>query len=139
MAGKVEKHLGLILSAAIKVTENDGREEVVRVEDDGAIHTAIPASQQSKYAQPTRGHAPAPGFGGTRAQPKQDSAFDINIVSVRNKLTKGKLRNKSHEEFIIRTRRKGQEDLFVARRYGDFTRLAQEVICASIPTREQVC
>jgi len=39
IAGKVEKHLGLVMSAAIKLTENGGREEVVRIEDDGKMHT----------------------------------------------------------------------------------------------------
>ena len=48
IAGKVEKHLGLIMSAAIKVTENQGREEVVRIEDDGSSHAAVPASQQDR-------------------------------------------------------------------------------------------
>ena len=60
-------------------------------------------------------------------QGKDDSAFSINVVSVRNIVVKGRVRNKAHEEFIIRTRRKGNADVFVARRYGDFTRLAETV------------
>ncbi|BGP17909.1 hypothetical protein JCM10213_003916 [Rhodosporidiobolus nylandii] len=129
IAGKVEKHLGLIMSAAIKLTENDGREEVVRIEDDGTMHTGLPASQDSGRGTP-------PGFGGvglgggrkrgqlTQAE-KKDEDFSINVVSVRNMVVKGRVRNKAHEEFIVRTRRKGQPDVYVARRYGDFVRLAE--------------
>lgn len=135
IAGKIEKHLGLVLSAAIKVVENDGREEVVRIVDDGSSHTALPASQESKYGtgSGTRSPPKSPvlaGFGkpsaGTEKQ-KEDETFSINIVAVRNTVTKSRMRSKTHEEFIIRTRQKGRDDVFVARRYGDFTRLAETV------------
>ncbi|GAA5856145.1 hypothetical protein JCM8547_003002 [Rhodosporidiobolus lusitaniae] len=122
IAGKVEKHLGLIMSAAIKLTENDGREEVVRIEDDGTSHTGAPASQEGLGGV---------GLGGTRKRgnlttaEKKDEEFSINVVSVRNVVVKGRMRSKSHEEFIVRTRRKGQPDVYVARRYGDFVRLAE--------------
>ncbi|GAA6024973.1 hypothetical protein JCM10207_008123 [Rhodosporidiobolus poonsookiae] len=123
IAGKVEKHLGLIMSAAIKLTENDGREEVVRIEDDGSMHTGLPASQ----SPPGMGGI---GLGGRRrgqatAAEKKDADFSINVVSVRNTVVKGRVRSKAHEEFIVRTRRKGQDDVYVARRYGDFVRLAE--------------
>ncbi|GAA6038123.1 hypothetical protein JCM8097_007558 [Rhodosporidiobolus ruineniae] len=127
IAGKLEKHLGLIMSAAIKLTENGGREEVVRIEDDGSMHTGAPASQ----AQEGSGMGGI-GFGGggkRRGNPTQseakDADFSINVVSVRNTVVKGRVRNKSHEEFIVRTRRKGMPDVYVARRYGDFVRLAE--------------
>ncbi|GAA5913816.1 hypothetical protein JCM6882_007707 [Rhodosporidiobolus microsporus] len=123
IAGKVEKHLGLIMSAAVKLTENDGREEVVRIEDDGTMHAGAPASQQEQSP---------PGLGfGTRKRgqlttaEKKDEEFSINVVSVRNVVVKGRVRNKAHEEFIVRTRRKGHDDVYVARRYGDFVRLAE--------------
>ncbi|GAA5913550.1 PX domain-containing protein [Sporobolomyces salmoneus] len=120
IAGKVEKHLGLVMSAAIKLTENGGREEVVRIEDDGSMHTAVPASQQQQG-----GGVPTKKRGNlTKADPKEED-FSINVVSVRNVVVKGRIKNKSHEEFIVRTRRKGQDDVFVARRYGDFVRLAE--------------
>ncbi len=48
------------------------------------------------------------------------------MVSVRNVVTKGRIRSRAHEEFIIRTRRGyGQPDIYVSRRYGDFARLAE--------------
>ncbi|KAL8276098.1 hypothetical protein RQP46_011480 [Phenoliferia psychrophenolica] len=108
------------MSAAVKVTENGGREEVVRIEDDGLAHSAVPASQQAQF-----GGGTARPVGSPSLQPKEDASFSINVVTVRNFVVKGRVRNKTHEEFIIRTRRKGNPDVFVARRYGDFTRLAE--------------
>ncbi|KAJ8292902.1 PX domain-containing protein [Rhodotorula toruloides] len=120
IAGKVEKHLGLVMSAAIKLTENDGKEEVVRIEDDGSMHAGAPATQQSGAAL----------VGMKRRGPltkleRADEEFSINVVSVRNRQTKSRMRIKRHEEFLVRTRRKGMSDVYVARRYGDFVRLAE--------------
>lgn len=130
IAGKVEKHLGLVMSAAIKLTENGGREEVVRIEDDGKMHTGLPASQQREkdgQVLPSMGNQNNKKRGNlTRADGKDDD-FSINVVSVRNVVVKGRIKNKSHEEFLVRTRRKGENDTFVARRYGDFVRLAETV------------
>lgn len=119
IAGKVEKHLGLIMSAAIKVTENEGREEVVRIEEDGTATAGVPASQ-SQAPERAKGAV-------AQAQVKTEEFFTINVVSVRNTVVKGRVRNKTHEEFIVRTRRTGEEDVFVSRRYGDFVRLAETV------------
>lgn len=130
-AGKVEKHLGLVMSAAIKLVENNGREEVVRIEDDGTARTGAPATQNM-----AGGAAPAELNGATVMMKKRGAlttaeraheVFSINVVSVRTKSTKSRMRSKKHEEFIVRTRRKGAEDVYVARRYGDFVRLAETV------------
>ncbi|GAA5978325.1 hypothetical protein JCM11641_004657 [Rhodosporidiobolus odoratus] len=129
IAGKVEKHLGLVMSAAIKLTENDGREEVVRIEDDGQLHTGVPASQQGRATPP--GGLGGIGLGGGRKRGQltqtedKEAEFSINVVSVRNIVVKGRVRSKTHEEFVVRTRRKGLEDVYVGRRYGDFVRLAE--------------
>ncbi|SCZ88744.1 BZ3500_MvSof-1268-A1-R1_Chr10-3g03075 [Microbotryum saponariae] len=120
---KIEKHLGLIMSAAIKLAENDGKEEVVRIEDDGSMQTAVPASQAPKFGTPSKANKVQ-----ALAKPPPEAAFSINIVSVRNSVVKGRVRNKSHEEFIIRTRQKGHKDVYVARRYGDFVRLADTML-----------
>ncbi|GJN92669.1 hypothetical protein Rhopal_005704-T1 [Rhodotorula paludigena] len=119
IAGKFEKHLGLVMSAAIKLTENGGQEEVVRIQDDGTSHTGAPATQASG------GLVAMKKRGGLTAVEGKDDDFSINVVSVRNQAVKKKLRLKVHEEFIVRTRRKGQSDVYVARRYGDFVRLAE--------------
>lgn len=121
IAGKVEKHLGLVMSAAIKLTENGGKEEVVRIEDDGSMHTGAPATQQPSGAALVGMKRRGPLTKLERA----DEEFSINVVSVRNRQTKGRMRIKRHEEFLVRTRRKGMSDVYVARRYGDFVRLAE--------------
>jgi len=51
------------------------------------------------------------------------SGWDINVAGVRVTTTKGKLRHHKHAEFILRIKRKGELEHFVARRYGDFSRL----------------
>jgi hypothetical protein len=104
IAGKIEKHLGLILSSAIKLSENDGKEEVVRV------------------AEPRE-----PGKPRSASPHHREKVFDVNVVTVRNVVNKGRVRKKVHEEFIIRVRRKGQQDVHVSRRYRDFMQLAESV------------
>ncbi|CAE7142361.1 unnamed protein product [Rhizoctonia solani] len=64
----------------------------------------------------------AEAAGGKRAE-----VFDVNVVAVRAITDKGRVRSKVHEEFVIRTRRTGQPDVFVSRRYGDFKSLADEL------------
>ena len=76
--------------------------------------------------------------------------FDVNVVGVRSVTEKGRVRSKNHDvrtitrfglnyvkasfpgiadtqEFFVRTRRTGVNDVYVARRYGDFRRLAEEL------------
>lgn len=128
VAGKVEKHLGLVMSAAIKLSENGGREEVVRIEDDGTMHTGAPATQEQATANvPNAGLVMMKKRGALTTVERHDEVFSINVVSVRTATTKSRMRTKKHEEFIVRTRRKGIEDVYVARRYGEFVRLAETV------------
>ena len=127
LAGKVEKHLGLIMSAAIKIRENGGKEEVVRIQDDGTASSAVPASQQAAFGggASSNSGSKSPALGSAKQTKVED--FAINVVAVRNATVKGRVRNKVHEEFIVRTRKAGQADVYVTRRYGDFTRLADTV------------
>lgn len=128
VAGKVEKHLGLVMSAAIKLVENNGREEVVRIEDDGTSHAGAPATQQKAANEPNAGLVMLKKRGALTMVERADEAFSINVVSVRTQSTKTRMRTtKKHEEFIVRTRRKGEADIYVARRYGEFVRLAETV------------
>ncbi|GAA5879573.1 hypothetical protein JCM3774_000289 [Rhodotorula dairenensis] len=125
VAGKVEKHLGLVMSAAIKLVENNGREEVVRIEDDGTSHTGAPATQKAAN-EPNAGLVMLKKRGALTVVERADEAFSINVVSVRTQSTKTRMRTtRKHEEFIVRTRRKGEPDVYVARRYGEFVRLAE--------------
>ncbi|KAK4051758.1 hypothetical protein OIO90_004582 [Microbotryomycetes sp. JL221] len=127
VSSKFEKHLGLVMSAAIKLKENEGREEVVRVEDDGQIRNALPATQTNRYSH-QQSHQTQSSIDSTNTKSMnsttKEEEFSINVVSVRNFIVKGRVRNKTHEEFIVRTRQRGHQDVYVARRYGDFKRLA---------------
>ncbi|RAK78655.1 PX domain-containing protein [Aspergillus fijiensis CBS 313.89] len=49
--------------------------------------------------------------------------WDINVAAVRVTSVRRTVRYHQHAEFIIRVRRDGKQDTFVARRYGDFSRL----------------
>ncbi|KAH8923015.1 hypothetical protein BT69DRAFT_1334221 [Atractiella rhizophila] len=122
--GKVEKHLGLIVSAAIKVNDNNGAEEVVRVTSTshpfGARHQA---STGPVYE--TESLSINVGALSSNASESEQS-FSVNVVTVRNIVTKGRVRNKHHEEFIIRTKSKDGE-VYVSRRYGDFLKLSEEL------------
>lgn len=123
IAGKLEKHLGLVMSAAVKLTENGGKEEVVRIDEHGEFHSGAPATQASAATVGMKKR------GALTVVEGKDDDFSINVVSVRTQAKKSRMRIKTHEEFIVRTRRKGQSDVYVARRYGDFVRLA-ETVCA---------
>jgi len=118
ITGKFEKHLGLILSAAIKMTDNGGKEEVIRISDyfDGQGNP-LPQNPQAGKSLP-----PIP-----RSVIEKDMIFSVNVVTVRTIVVKGRLRNSSREEFLIRTVRKGYPDLYVSRRYGAFYKLAENL------------
>ncbi|KAI9374751.1 hypothetical protein BJX61DRAFT_540455 [Aspergillus egyptiacus] len=49
--------------------------------------------------------------------------WDINVAGVRVTSVRRTVRHHQHAEFIIRVRRNGKSDIFVARRFGDFVRL----------------
>ncbi|OJI85621.1 hypothetical protein ASPTUDRAFT_55238 [Aspergillus tubingensis CBS 134.48] len=48
--------------------------------------------------------------------------WDVNVAAVRVTSVRRTVRYHQHAEFILRVRRDGQPDLFVARRYGDFAK-----------------
>ncbi|WWD18170.1 hypothetical protein CI109_102619 [Kwoniella shandongensis] len=116
---KVEKHLALMFGVGIKLTSG---EEVVRIGQSELRR--LEELQQERRRKWMERHGGGQGEGGPDAPP---IAFEVNVVGVRMVVEKGRVRNKSHEEFIIRTRRSGIADVFVSRRYGDFKRLAEEL------------
>jgi len=108
----------LLLGSAIKVA---GGEEVVRITQSDLL--TLEREAQAKFE---------------RDRPKMAAEvgeFEINVVGVRAApRSAGKSsRSKEHEEFLVRTRRTGREDVFVWRRYGDFKRLAEEVRLLLLP------
>lgn len=135
LSNKFENYFVLLLGSAIKV--KGVGEDVVRIsERDRLKMSAVEARRKAALGRaaaspepldvpsderPSSSHSAASSSSGS-----PNSGFDINVVSVRNVVTKGRLRSRAHEEFIIRTRRGyGQPDIYVSRRYGDFARLAE--------------
>ncbi|KAF7301685.1 PX-domain-containing protein [Mycena indigotica] len=107
LLAKAERNLSLFFSAATKLAEP---EEVVRLSQaDLDRLEAAAAKRQAKMAETVKDY------------------FEVNIVSVRAVVDKGRVRSRVHEEFIVRTRRSNFPDVFVSRRYGDFRALALEL------------
>ncbi|KZT24480.1 hypothetical protein NEOLEDRAFT_1179166 [Neolentinus lepideus HHB14362 ss-1] len=103
---KAERNFAMFLGTATKLAE---REEVVRLSQSDLDRLELLAKK--RYAREKR----------------MQDIFDVNIICVRTVVDKGRMRSKMHEEFIIRTRRAGQPDVYVSRRYGDFRTLADEL------------
>lgn len=140
LTNKIEKYFVLLLGSAIKV-KNVG-EDVVRISDRDRLRmSAVEARRKAALGraaaspQSSTKHLDVPSDGrpssshsaaSSTSSLNQSAGFDINVVSVRNVVTKGRIRSRAHEEFIIRTRSGyGQPDIYVSRRYGDFARLAE--------------
>ncbi|KAI6405224.1 hypothetical protein MCOR20_006653 [Pyricularia oryzae] len=51
------------------------------------------------------------------------NGWDVNVCAVRISSTRRNIRHHKHAEFILRVKRKGEMEHFVARRYGDFTKM----------------
>ncbi|SJL02010.1 uncharacterized protein ARMOST_05334 [Armillaria ostoyae] len=106
LLAKLERNLSMFLGAATKLVEP---EEVVRLGQ--ADLDRLEELARKRQARNMR---------------KRD-IFEVNIVSVRTVIDKGRMRSRIHEEFIVRTRRSHHPDHFVSRRYGDFRTLANEL------------
>ncbi|KAI0660967.1 hypothetical protein C8Q70DRAFT_1099664 [Cubamyces menziesii] len=106
LLNKLERNLSMLMTSATKLVEN---EEVVRLTQADLNRLEMLARKRA-----------------ARERRLKDS-FDVNVVCVRSVVEKKRMRSKVHEEFIIRTRRRGHQDVFVSRRYGDFRTLADEL------------
>ncbi|KAF8195865.1 hypothetical protein K438DRAFT_1826650 [Mycena galopus ATCC 62051] len=107
LLAKAERNLSLFVGAATKLAE---KEEVVRLTqvDLDRLESAA-RKRQEKNLEAVK------------------ETFEVNIVSVRTVVDKGRVRSRVHEEFIVRTRRSNFPDVYVSRRYGDFRALALEL------------
>jgi hypothetical protein len=105
---KLEKQLSVLLGSSIKLAE---QEEFVRL-------TQLDLDRLEALAKRRR----------ERAGKIVKDVFEVNVVGVRTVVEKKKIRSRSHDEFIIRTRRTGFADIFVPRRFGDFKTLWETVI-----------
>ncbi|KAG8218452.1 hypothetical protein J3R82DRAFT_4080 [Butyriboletus roseoflavus] len=103
---RVERSLAMFLSSAIKLDEP---EDVLRLSqaDLQSLERAV-SKRLAKHATRT-------------------SLFHVNIVCVRTVTDKGRVRSRVHEEFLIRTTLSHDKQVCVARRYGDFRTLADEL------------
>ncbi|KAF9009065.1 hypothetical protein BDQ17DRAFT_1539434 [Cyathus striatus] len=103
---KIERNLALFVGSATKLVE---REDVVRLTQQDLDRLESIARKRQKRRE------------------KAKDYFEVNIVSVRTVIDKGRMRSRVHEEFIVRTRRSRYPDIYVSRRYGDFKTLAHEL------------
>ncbi|KAJ4144778.1 hypothetical protein LMH87_003648 [Akanthomyces muscarius] len=55
------------------------------------------------------------------------NGWDVNVAAVRTVSIKRNIRQHKHSEFILRVKKKGELEHFVARRYGDFARLHKRI------------
>ena len=103
---KLEKHLSLILGAAVKLVE---KEEVVRLNQRDLDRLERIVKRRKEKAA------------------NLAEKFDVSVVGVRTVIERRHVRSRAHDEFIVRTRRPNQPDVYVSRRSGDFKTLAAEV------------
>ncbi|OAA73981.1 PX domain protein [Cordyceps fumosorosea ARSEF 2679] len=55
------------------------------------------------------------------------NGWDVNVAAVRTVSIKRNIRQHKHSEFILRVKKKGELEHFIARRYGDFSRLHKRI------------
>lgn len=68
-------------------------------------------------------HAIDSGVMNTMPEGNYINGWDVNVAAVRIVSVKRNIRYHRHAEFILRIKKKGELEHFVARRYGDFVRL----------------
>ncbi|KAI0996609.1 hypothetical protein K3495_g11574 [Podosphaera aphanis] len=56
------------------------------------------------------------------------NGWDVNVAGVRSVNIKRNIRYHQHPEFILRVKRAGELEFFIARRYGDFSRLHKDIM-----------
>ncbi|KAJ3484539.1 hypothetical protein NLI96_g5579 [Meripilus lineatus] len=106
LLGKLQRNFAMILTTGTKLSEP---EEVVRLTQADLSRLETLAAKRAAREK------------------KINDVFEINVVCVRTVVERGRVRSRAHEEFIIRTRRTGFQDVYVSRRYGDFKTLAIEL------------
>ncbi|TFY57913.1 hypothetical protein EVJ58_g6729 [Rhodofomes roseus] len=106
LLAKLERHAAMLMTSGTKLQE---KEEVVRLKQADLDRLEMLARKRAAREN------------------KVKDRFEVNVACVRTVTEKGRVRSRVHEEFIIRTRRPHQKDVFVSRRYGDFKTLANEL------------
>ncbi|PCH41007.1 hypothetical protein WOLCODRAFT_131649 [Wolfiporia cocos MD-104 SS10] len=106
LLAKLERNAAMLLTSGTKLVE---KEEVVRLSQADLDRLEMLARKRAARERRMR------------------NRFEVNVICVRTVTEKGRMRSRVHEEFIVRTRRSHQPDVFVSRRYGDFKTLADEL------------
>ncbi|KAI9513207.1 hypothetical protein F5148DRAFT_281422 [Russula earlei] len=106
LVSKAERSFSLLLNYGLKTYE---KEETVRLSQSDLDRLETIARKRHAKLMKTK------------------DAFEVNVVCVRTVVDRGRVRSKTHEEFIIRTRRSNYKDVYVSRRYGDFRTLYNEL------------
>jgi DNA-binding NarL/FixJ family response regulator len=116
LAKRFERLCLLLLSSGIRTAS--GKEESVAnsIEGDADSRGSLSEASDAQLANI------APSLG-TAAK----GGYDVNVAGVRMISAKRRIREHPHAEFIVLTRRAGKEDVYVARRYGAFKKLHQDV------------
>ncbi|CAH7682702.1 hypothetical protein BY996DRAFT_6432492 [Phakopsora pachyrhizi] len=122
IAGKVEKHLGLVMAAAIKLYDNGGEEQVVRIVNESDRN---PNEDDAFLSTPVEVKPPKSVGSDGLIQINGSDGFDVNVVAIRTVRVKGRVRTRAHEEFVIRTRTPALGEVYVSRRYREFVQLAE--------------
>ncbi|KAI0698586.1 hypothetical protein BC835DRAFT_1532951 [Cytidiella melzeri] len=106
MLKKLEKNFSMLITSGTRLVE---REDIVRLTQRDLDRLEFMAKKRAARDR------------------KLQNLLEVNVICVRTVVEKKRVRSKAHEEFIIRTRRRHQPDVFVSRRYGDFRTLADEL------------
>jgi hypothetical protein len=126
LAKRFERLCLLLLSSGIRTAS--GKEESVAnsIEGDADSRGSLSEASDAQLANI------APSLG-TAAK----GGYDVNVAGVRMISAKRRIREHPHAEFIVLTRRAGKEDVYVARRYGAFKKLHQDVFSPPPPPAEK--
>ncbi|KKA25531.1 PX domain protein [Rasamsonia emersonii CBS 393.64] len=116
LAKKCEKVVELMMVSGIPTAS--GYEERIRFSEMEVVDRG--ANEQGLLVNMPDGHA--------------INGWDVNVAAVRTTSVKRTVRYHQHAEFILRVRRAGKPDIYVARRYGEFAKLHKR-LRAELPGR----
>ncbi|WFD45029.1 hypothetical protein MPSI1_003705 [Malassezia psittaci] len=101
---RFERYLCLLIGSGIHLAGQ--AEEVVKIRDKDRTRLATLDARRK-----------------AAASLRDDHHFEVNIASVRSVPGKGRLRSKSHDEFIVATSMGNRQCVYTARRYNDLQKL----------------
>jgi len=109
LAQKAEKIVELMMVSGIPTAS--GYEERIRFEEMEVVDRG--ANEEGLMANVPDG--------------RDINGWDVNVAGVRNVLKRRTVRQHQHAEFLIRVKERGQPERYVARRYGAFNKLRDQL------------